>query len=57
MQALQGKKSYMSGAAVIVIGGAHFLGWLTEEQAMSLVTMVGGGAFMAHRSAMKKLEK
>jgi len=54
MQALQGKKSYLAGIGVIAVGGIHFMGWITEEQAMSIVTMLGGGAFMANRSAMKK---
>lgn len=51
---LNGKKSYLCALVGLIVVGTHAMGWITDEQKIFFLELVGAGGLMALRSAIGK---
>lgn len=51
---LKGYKTYVCGIVGLVVVGANALGWITEEQKMFFLELIGSTAILTLRAAISK---
>lgn len=50
---LQGYRTYICAAGVALVTAAHFMGWITTEQATALYGLLGAGGLASLRAAVR----
>lgn len=57
MSWLDGRKTYLGSIALGVLGLAYSVGWITEDQLLSIGAIVGAMTGASLRAAVKKAER
>lgn len=57
MSWLAGRKTYLGSIALGVLGLAYSVGWITEDQLLSIGAIVGAMTGASLRAAVKKAER
>jgi hypothetical protein len=57
LEIVRGRKTYLIGAAMVILSGLHAQGYISDSWYSDLVTLLTGGGFIALRAGVTKVSK